>query len=138
MTRSITWRGLMLGCAVLLFSAPTSVRADEKGDKNKGKKDEKPNVIQLDLNKLPPDLAKVLQKYATDGKKPAVEGKKTDKKPSGPTKLPPGLANKAADHPGRVAWLKAHGSGEPEKGKKKDEEKGKKKDKSKKGGDDDN
>src|SRR5947207_8331246 len=24
-------------------------------------------------------------------------------------KLPPGLARKPADHPGRVAWLKAHG-----------------------------
>ena len=140
MTRSfLSWRSLMLGCAALLFMATPTLRAeeDDKG-KGKGKKDEKPNVIQIDLSKLPPDLAKALQKYATDSKKPGPPAKApmADKKPASTLKLPPGLAKKPADHPGRVAWLKAHGSPAPSKEKEKDKKKDKKK--NKKDDDDDN
>jgi hypothetical protein len=117
MTRAfMSWRYLMLGCAVLLLTATTSVRADEKDDKGKGKgKDQKPNVIQIDLSKLPPDVAKALQKYATDSKKPGppAEGPVAGESPFSAATLPPGLAKKAPDHPGRVAWHKAHASSEP-------------------------
>lgn len=40
--------------------------------------------------------------------KTAVQAPEDHKVPAG-KRLPPGLAKKAANHPGRVAWLKAHG-----------------------------
>jgi hypothetical protein len=117
MTRAfISWQGLMLGCVILLLTTATAIRAEDEGDKGKGKgKDDKPNVVQIDLSKLPPDLAKALQKYATDSKKSdsPAKGPMADKKPASAATLPPGLAKKAPDHPGRVAWLKAHASSEP-------------------------
>ncbi len=85
MTRTIlSWRRLCLGCAVLALTVMTTARADEDGDQGKGKKGKgkKADVIQIDLSKLPPDLAKALQKYATDSKKPdaAKKGPKAGKK----------------------------------------------------------
>jgi hypothetical protein len=46
---------------------PSAVRAEEDGPgkgKGKGKSDNKGNVIQIDLDKLPPGLAKQVMKYA--------------------------------------------------------------------------
>jgi hypothetical protein len=88
----------------IAVAATATARADGDGyrGKGKGKGKEGTNedaVIQLDTGKLPPDLLKQLIKYAAEG----------DKKAGGRAALPPGLANKPADHPGRVNWLRAHG-----------------------------
>jgi hypothetical protein len=101
---------LVAGAALCLYPAGRSI-ADEKEKPAKGT-DEKPVIIQLDLNKLPPDLAKQLLKYAQEEKKgpPAGKAPMTEKKPRAGqrTGLPPGLAKKPADHPGRKAFLEAH------------------------------
>jgi hypothetical protein len=97
---------LFTAAAVLGLCLAGPGRADEKG---KGKKDEakKPDVVQIDLSKLPPDLAAQLRKLAVDAKKPdkpEVKGQQTGKKVT-EADLPPGLRNKPADHPGRKAFL---------------------------------
>jgi hypothetical protein len=103
----IGW-GLFAGGAVLCLCFSSNSRAEEepKG-KSKGK-DEKPGVVQLDLSKLPPELAKQLQKYLTENKKPGPptgKGPQMAKKTNAEADLPPGLRNKPADHPGRMAYL---------------------------------
>lgn len=148
---------LVAGIAVAFFSA-SAVRADEQKGNPKGKGEQKPNILQLDLNKLPPDLAKQLQKYAAGGDEkkaqpkdqgygkgnqpPQAQGKAKPQmqqaqgkgKPQmqqygkgnqpqqglgkgqpqqargkGNLQLPPGLASKPANHPGRVAFLQNAG-----------------------------
>lgn len=111
------WSLVMVSAALLVLTPALRADDDDKG-KKKGK-DQKPNVIQLDLSKLPPDLAKALQKYATESEKPNKKAPSIGSKPSNVVSLPPGLANKSPDHPGRVAWLKAHaatGTPAPSKG----------------------
>jgi hypothetical protein len=145
-----TKHGLIVGAlvAACLFLGNAATAEDDGGKgKGKGAKPEvKSTTIQIDLSKLPPDLAKQLLKYAEAPKgKPAEAPKgKPAEAPKGkpaapaakaPQQLPPGLANKAKDHPGRVAWLKAHAPGKqaapatpdkkkapPGKGKKKDKD----------------
>jgi hypothetical protein len=112
---------MALGCLV----SNSAIRAEEEDDygKGKGKGAAKAgNVIQLDLNKLPPDLAKALKKYTAGGEgkgKPAAATAPTKgkapmaKKPAaapaakggkGASQLPPGLAGKPANHPGRTHY----------------------------------
>jgi hypothetical protein len=113
-------RKLLLATAVMAVAlvAATAQADDEDGDKGKGKKgkgkDQRADVLQVDLSKLPPDLAKALRKYASDGKKGAPKAKATgEKKRFTFADLPPGLARKPANHPGRMNWLRAHGLTEP-------------------------
>lgn len=77
--------------------APPKKEDEKKGDEKKDTKKEdegKPNTVTTDLNKLPPDLAKALRKYATDSKKPGLsaKGPMTSESPFSATNLPPGLA----------------------------------------------
>ena len=117
---------LTIGCLL----AGNTIRAEEEDDYGKGKgkgASTGSNVIQLDLNKLPPDLAKALMKYAkggegkgkpqagtapTKGKAPMAKkqqgppaGKKPGQAAGGKRQLPPGLASKPANHPGRTHFL---------------------------------
>ena len=97
----------------------------------------------MDLSKLPPDLAEQVRKALSkkkgkqDGSGKMGKGPNKDqytKKGKGPNKeqyakkgppskqgneasrrLPPGLANKSADHPGRMAFLKAMNQNKTEK-----------------------
>jgi uncharacterized membrane protein YkoI len=55
-----------LAAAILLVSQ-TPVSAQRTGKAGKG--EEKPKVIQIDLSKLPPDLAKALQDFTKKQKK---------------------------------------------------------------------
>lgn len=134
----LTIAALVAACLFLGSAAPAE-EDDGKG-KGKGKPDAKSTTIQVDVSKLPPDLVKQLLKYAvvpkgqpeSKGKPEAAKGKpEAGKAPQ----LPPGLAKKPKDHPGRVAWLKAHAGGKqaapatpdkkktpPGKGKKKDKD----------------
>jgi hypothetical protein len=117
-------RKLLLACAVVAVAlmAAAANADDEDGDKGKGKKgkgkDQRGDIVQVDLSKLPPDLAKALRRYASDGKKytaaKAPKGKVTGEKTRFTiADLPPGLARKPANHPGRMNWLRAHGLTEP-------------------------
>jgi len=117
-------RLLFAGAVVLSLCFGGAARADEEQKKGKGKaKDEKPNAVQIDLSKLPPDLVKQLLKYAGEDKKPGKEAKgpptgkgpQADKKPGVARELPPGLRNKPANHPGRLAFLAKHGGKAPKK-----------------------
>jgi hypothetical protein len=115
-------RMLFMGCAVLFLAAATSVMANDEQDGKKKGKGAPPSIVEIDLSKLPPDLAKELKKYSMSkgekgkGEKGKEVGKGKAKKDSKTTsetrQLPPGLARKPVDHPGRVAWLKAHGVSE--------------------------
>lgn len=98
--------------AIAVFASGRSV-ADEK-DKPKAKKEKGPtdgsNIVTIDLGKPPPDVAKELKKLLERSQAPTTSGEKSKpaaKKPEGRTALPPGLANKTADHPGRKAFLEA-------------------------------
>ena len=103
--KSKSWsvRGAVLvGMAsVMVLEVPGWLYADEG---NVGKRN-KSEFVQLDLSKLPPELAKQVRKYA-------AARSKTDERHEGHSygkgkvpQLPPGLANKPANHPGRVAFL---------------------------------
>ena len=102
-------RGLLVGVFVLGLWFPGVGRADE--DKKPRGKGEKPGTIQVDLNKLPPELARQLKSYLEKGKRAMTE------KPQGtarkPGELPPGLKNKPADHPGRKGYLKGQKKTQP-------------------------
>jgi hypothetical protein len=112
--------------AVTCLGLAAMAMGDEEGGKGKGKGKGKPDaapaatptVIQLDVSKLPPDLAKALMKYAaapagkgakateapSKGKAPAPAAK--GKAPAQVAKqLPPGLAKKPANHPGRTHYI---------------------------------
>jgi len=147
-----TKHGLIVGAlaAACLFLGNAAQAEDDDGGKGKGKggkPEVKPTTIQIDVSKLPPDLVKQLLKYAVDPKgqseskgKPAEAPKgkpevAKGKEPAKAPQLPPGLAKKPKDHPGRVAWLKEHAPGKqaapatpdktiapPGKGKKKDKD----------------
>jgi hypothetical protein len=108
---------VLCGAALLLGLAlpGSSWGGDKKKDKGDG---QKPYVIQIDLNKLPPDVAKRLLELSTAGQKKASPAPET-KAPAAPAAkakvkgLPPGLAKKPADHPGVLAYLKAHPEAKP-------------------------
>lgn len=87
MSRSVRFHlglSLVTVSTALLLASP--VRAEEEDSKEKkGVEDKKPAVIQIDLNKLPPTLAKQLLKYVQDEEKkgpakgkPTTEPKKGD------------------------------------------------------------
>ena len=121
--------------AALSLTAPGVLRADEGEDFTKGKDRKKGDIVQLDLSKLPPDLAKSLRKLSEGDKKeiapkiapPLTYGKgKQPELTTGKGKLsqpdfgkgtarqlPPGLASKPANHPGRIAFLKNAGQKNP-------------------------
>jgi len=106
--------------AVAVAVNMASVRAEDDGaGKGKGKGKgaaptaAAPKTIQLDLSKLPPDLAKALLRYASEPKGVATEPKGKPAPPvkqappavkgtAAPQGLPPGLASKPKDHPGRM------------------------------------
>ena len=95
MTR-FSWRGIIFVALSLSFLVVAgSFAADDEGGKGKGKTVQK--------------QAKGKKQFA-EGKKQVAEGKKqaaTNKKAGKGFKgLPPGLANKPADHPGRVNFIK--------------------------------
>ncbi len=102
-------------CAAFFLAVTTTAMADEDTNqgksKGKGSKRDRvsPNVVQIDLSKLPPELAKHMMRYA---EKSGNELPNTNAKFGGPNKMPPGLANKSSDHPGRIAWLQAHSRAE--------------------------
>ena len=107
-------RGGVLLAAALTLAAPIRAEEDDAKGKGKGKSEAKPNVIQIDLSKLPPDLVKQIMKYSSTkpekGPAPAPAAKKAPAPAPTVAKkrtdLPPGLANKPADHPGRVNFIK--------------------------------
>ena len=115
----------VVGC---LGVAAMALGEDDAGGKGKGKgKGEAPagKVIQIDLSQLPPDLAKALAKYASKGtptakatqapskgKAAAPMAKGKAPAPAAQAKgymggkaLPPGLANKPVNHPGRTHYI---------------------------------
>src|SRR5437764_1164558 len=113
-----SWRGwLCVASCLILLSVVACTYADDesqgKGKEQKGAKG-KGGVVQVDLSQLPPDLAKQVMKYVGKGEAgdkgyKGFKGFKSFKDKSAPmeakaaVKLPPGLARKPADHPGRVA-----------------------------------
>jgi hypothetical protein len=138
MWHGLCWFQWLLGVAGILagLSLTGTSRADEKRAKDRSKDDGdgKGRVIRVDLGKLPPGLAKAVRKYAEGdrrkgkgysarsarrakhkgkkqaGMKPkdrarAAQGKG---KQGGAIRLPPGLARKPPDHPGRRAYLRSH------------------------------
>jgi hypothetical protein len=113
--KRLSWRGIgLLATCLAMFLAAGAFADDEFQEKGKGKgaKGEKGQggIVQIDLGKLPPDLARQLMQYADrkgeKGKGEKGKGAATEAKTA--KQLPPGLAKKPVDHPGRVAWLKAH------------------------------
>jgi hypothetical protein len=97
-------------CAAFALSLSGGVKADEDGAKGKGK-GEKPNIVQLDLNKLPPDLAKALQKFIDEENKFA-KGK--------PSKGEPSKGEPSKGEPSKGEPSKGN-KGEPSKGTKGDD-----------------
>jgi hypothetical protein len=122
--------GILLGLVVAGCLVFGSLGRAEEDDGAKGKGKGQPaqpaaRVISLDISKLPPDLAKALLKYSaapaatattapSKGKAPAPAAKAPA--PKGPpafaakgkapaVQLPPGLAKKPADHPGRTHYI---------------------------------
>jgi hypothetical protein len=129
-------QGFMMTATVLacLSISALALGDDDGGGKGKGKgKSETATapagkmVIQIDLSKLPPDLAKALLKYAggppaakTPPPPPVVKGKAPPPPPiakgkapatpmakgsAGGKQLPPGLAQKPQGHPGRTHYI---------------------------------
>ena len=97
-----------------------NARAEDDPSKGKGGKPTAaaPQTIQIDLSKLPPDLAKALLKFAMESKPaeapkpkqpPVAEAPKPKQPPAAKDAaavvLPPGLAKKPKDHPGRVHFI---------------------------------
>jgi hypothetical protein len=112
---------LGLGGAVLTLGLTGSTLADDMTQAPKGKGG-KPTIVQIDLNQLPPNLAKQLLELSKAGeKKGPAYGKQMAPERIGPpaagkgktgVQLPPGLANKPKDHPGRVTFLRSRGQTE--------------------------
>ncbi|MBL8800166.1 MAG: hypothetical protein JNM56_40160 [Planctomycetia bacterium] len=102
----------IIGLLAASLLCAAAARAEDDDGKGKGPKSEaRPTVIQIDVSKLPPDLAKQLLKYAEAPKgKPAEAPKGKSEaakgKPAPAPQLPPGLAKKAKDHPGRMNFIK--------------------------------
>jgi hypothetical protein len=119
MKASWAWCALPLagGALVVLFFV-VGGRAEDKDDgAGKGARGDGPTVIRLDLDRLPPDMAKQLLKYADgikkdEGPKKATKAGPPDGK-KGARALPPGLRDKPADHPGRKARLAGDKKDEP-------------------------
>ena len=66
--RLASWVSRAVAAALVLgLCLAGTARADEKDKKDKDKSDKQPTVIQLDLNKLPPDVAKRLLEIAGKG-----------------------------------------------------------------------
>lgn len=127
MKHSWLWAAAVLAAALL--AGPARAENDEGGKgKGKGKSEAKPNIVQIDLSKLPPDVAKMLMKYAvgqTQPEKgppaktaatPQPKGPPAGKGKAAQIPLPRGLAKKPANHPGRLNYIKAH-SGQAASGK---------------------
>jgi len=68
---------LFTAAAVLSLGLAGPGRAEEKGKKDEAKK---PDVVQIDLSKLPPDLAAQLRRLAEGEKKPDGKGQQAGKK----------------------------------------------------------
>ncbi len=71
----------LIRCASLfvVFASLTLLAAEEQPEKGKGKKDKgksEPEIVQVDLSKLPPDVAKMIR----DQNAPVKEEKGKDKK----------------------------------------------------------
>lgn len=121
-----------LGMGWLLTALSLSAVADPPG-KGKGKSEARGNIVQVDLDQLPPGLAAKVREAAgaVKGVPDQPKGKSAKGAPS-PAKgkaaavpLPPGLARKPANHPGRLNFLKQHAAGKKPKGPdKKPEKKG--------------
>jgi uncharacterized membrane protein YkoI len=69
--KALRWAAL---AAVVLLVSHTPVHAQRTGKVGKG--DESPKVIQIDLSKLPPDLAKALQEFTKKKKTRDRRGEK--------------------------------------------------------------
>ncbi|OAI49972.1 hypothetical protein AYO44_05945 [Planctomycetaceae bacterium SCGC AG-212-F19] len=125
-----TQRFLMVVTVIGCLSVATMALGEDDAGKGKGKGKSSvapaltSTVIQIDISKLPPDLAKALVKYASaapaakaaqppsKGKAPAPVPKGKAPAPApvakgylGGKKLPPGLASKPANHPGRTHYI---------------------------------
>jgi hypothetical protein len=114
--------GIAVVCLAAFLAVDGFANEEAQGKGKGGKGDQKSGIVEIDLSKLPPDLAKQLQKFAGKGEKGKGEKGKGEKgkgemmakgKGKGESaktalRLPPGLAKKPVDHPGRVAWIKAH------------------------------
>ena len=120
-TRLLSW-GLI--ASVLMLSACMGrIQADEQQEPDRKGKASKADVVEVDLSKLPPDLAEQVRKAISKKKgkqdNPGKKGKGSEKDAYGKKgpgakkgnestrQLPPGLAKKSIDHPGRKAWLEA-------------------------------
>jgi len=122
------WLSLAAIVTAVVLSNGTSAFADEGKGSPKGKGDKKSDIIQLDLSKLPPELAKQLKQYSAQGDKAVPQPKYKAPEKTTARPLPPGLAKKPVEHPGRVAFLKNAGQTpdptDPPKGKDKGKGKG--------------
>ncbi len=123
------WAGVGLVASFLGLCLIGDCLADatKPKDRNRKPKDKTEKIVRVDLSKLPPDLAGELSKYVDrddkrkddasdrpavgrdklkddDSKRP-VAGREKDHRE---VRLPPGLASKAKDHPGRMAFLRRH------------------------------
>ncbi len=114
----LSWVAAGVAVFVVMCLANPSL-ADEEQEKGKGKgkvKDSgKPQVVQIDLSKLPPDLAKQVLRYVEGGDrgKHKKEAKNPGPKAQSRTvaDLPPGLARKSKDHPAPALAVGGDGRG---------------------------
>src|SRR5262245_18421045 len=106
----MSWRGLWsVSCflGLLVVTASPADEEQEKKGKCKAPKAEQ-GKVQVDLSKLPPDLAEKLRKFLK-GEEKSAKMTKGKGKTTAVAQLPPGLARKPSDHPGHVIWLRARG-----------------------------
>ena len=154
MTKLLKSTAFAVAAIGLLLAVNSTASADEKG-KGTDAKPSAPGLLTIDTSKLPSELLKELLKYSKEGKKADSKQAANPEKPGqgkpesvgkgkpawatpGSGALPPGLAKKAKNHPGVIAFLKrAEKSSQPEpmkkgKGNEKKKDKKKKKGKDKK------
>lgn len=94
---AVVWSRKILGIAavaVCLLTGSLAWADDQKGQQDSSKgKDTKPNVIQIDLNKLPPDVAKRLLELSLAEAKKAPEAPTKGKVPAVPAAPAKGTAD---------------------------------------------